>query len=96
MSRVWHLPGTTGVGGIWLQQEYATGTAEQAEVWLRRSPYLALRNISCECRDGTLILRGCLPSYYLKQQAQAAVGRVEGVGPIANEIEVIAPPSRQA
>lgn len=76
------------------ERGHDSGAAEQAEGQLRRSSYLALRSISCECRDGTLILRGCLPSYYLKQQAQAAVARVEGVGSITNEIEVLVPSRR--
>jgi len=29
---------------------------------LRSSPYLALRKVGCECQDGVLTLRGCLPT----------------------------------
>jgi hypothetical protein len=63
--------------------------ADLAERALRNSPYLVLRNVSCECRDGVLILRGCLPTYYLKQVAQAVVGPVDGVRQVVNEIEVL-------
>ena len=49
-----------------------------AEGCLRRNPYLALRNVSCDCRDGVLVLRGCLPSYHLKQVAREVVARLEG------------------
>jgi osmotically-inducible protein OsmY len=63
--------------------------AELAERQLRSSPYLALRNVTCEARDGVVVLRGCLPTYYLKQMAQAVITRVEGVGQIVNEIEVV-------
>jgi osmotically-inducible protein OsmY len=68
-----------------------------AEGCLRRNPYLALKGVSCDCRDGVLVLRGCLPSYHLKQVAQEAVARLEGVGAVDNQIEVVAPanPSRQ-
>ena len=62
--------------------------ADLAERALRNSPYLSLRNIICECRDGVLTLRGCLPTYFLKQVAQAVVASVEGVRQIVNEIEV--------
>ena len=50
--------------------------------------YLALKNISCEFRDGVLTLRGSLPSYYLKQVAQEAVVATEGVERVENHIEV--------
>jgi hypothetical protein len=62
--------------------------AEQAERRLRSHSYLALKNVSCEYRDGVLTLRGCLPTYYLKQVAQAAVGQLDGVRCIVNDIEV--------
>jgi hypothetical protein len=52
---------------------------ELAESKLRRSGYLAMRHLSCELRAGALTLRGCLPSYYLKQVALAVVATVEGV-----------------
>lgn len=61
---------------------------ELAESRLRSNSYLALRNISCEYRDGALILRGRVPSYYLKQIAQQVVATIAGVSPIVNQIEV--------
>ncbi len=66
------------------------GIAEGAEIRLRGNSYLALKNVSCEYREGVLTLRGCLPSYYLKQMAQTAVARLDGVQRIDNLIEVIA------
>jgi osmotically-inducible protein OsmY len=63
---------------------------EGAESCLRSNSYLALKNVSCEYHEGVLTLRGCLPSYYLKQIAQTAVATVDGVSRINNEIEVIA------
>lgn len=66
------------------------GIAEGAEHCLRGNAYLALKNVSCEYSEGVLTLRGCLPSYYLKQMAQAAVSRVAGEVRIVNQIEVIA------
>jgi osmotically-inducible protein OsmY len=67
------------------------GAAEQAESKLRRSAYLALQHLSCEAHAGVLTLRGRLPSYYLKQVAQAVVAAVEGVEHIDNQIEVVPP-----
>jgi len=62
---------------------------EQAESQLLRNPYLALKNVSCEYNEGTLTLHGCLPTYYLKQVAQTAVGRLHGVERIVNQIVVV-------
>jgi osmotically-inducible protein OsmY len=70
------------------------GVKEVAEQCLRRNPYLALKNVSCEYRDGVVVLRGCLPSYYLKQVAQEAVARIEGVASVDNQIHVVSPSPR--
>jgi osmotically-inducible protein OsmY len=70
--------------------------AERAESRLRSNPYLALKNVSCEYCEGVLTLRGCLPTYYLKQIAQTAVARLDGVERIVNDIEVVSPASRKA
>jgi hypothetical protein len=70
------------------------GLRELAEDCLRRNPYLALKNVSCDCHAGVLVLRGCLPSYYLKQVAQEAVACLEGVEAVDNRIEVMPPPCR--
>ena len=65
------------------------GLRELAEGCLRRNPYLALKNVSCDCQAGVLVLRGCLPSYYLKQVAQEAVACLAGVKAVDNQIEVL-------
>lgn len=65
--------------------------AEVAESRLCGSGYPTLRNVRCEHEGSTLTLRGCLPTYYLKQVALAAVIGVESVERIVDEIEVRAP-----
>lgn len=67
---------------------------ERAESHLRHNSYLSLKNVRCDYRDGALILRGCLPTYYLKQMAQSVVARMEGVHRVVNEIEVVCSPYR--
>ena len=62
---------------------------ERAESELRRNAYVALKNIGCEYHEGVLTLHGCLPTYYLKQVAQAVVAPIEGVRRVVNEIEVV-------
>ena len=62
-----------------------------AEARLRQAAYYGLRRLSCECRDGVLTLRGRVPSYYLKQQAQAHLQGIDGVQAIDNQL-IVAPP----
>jgi len=42
----------------------------------------------CEVRDGVLLLRGRVPSYYMKQVAQSIVQCVEGALEIRNQLDV--------
>ena len=55
---------------------------------LKSSPYCPLRSVSCECRQGVLVLRGKLPTFYQKQLAQETVAKVEGVTEVVNETVV--------
>ena len=64
--------------------------AEWAETRLRSNSYLALKNISCAFDEGVLTLRGCVPSYYLKQIAQETLASLEGLAQIDNQIDVVA------
>ena len=65
-----------------------------AERGLRSSRYSALKHVSCDYQGEVLVLRGCLPSYYLKQIAQEVVAhQVQGVGRIDNQIQVVPPAS---
>jgi hypothetical protein len=67
----------------------------EAERALRSGPYPALKQLSCDYRGGVLVLRGCLPSYYLKQVAQEVVARqVRGVSRLDNQIQVVRPAPR--
>ena len=68
-------------------------SAEAARDCLQRSAYFPIRSVSCECHQGVLFLRGPLPTFYLKQIAQEAVARVEGVSQVVNEtvVDALAP-----
>ena len=57
----------------------------------RRSGYPVLREVSRDGHDELIHLRGPIPSHYLKQVAQAVVGKIEGGRLIINHIEVVAP-----
>jgi hypothetical protein len=61
-----------------------------AERALRSGPYPALKKLSCDCQGGVLVLRGCLPTYYLKQIAQEVVAQqLKGAGRLDNQIQVV-------
>ena len=53
-----------------------------------RSPYLPLRKIRCYLHEGVLLLRGRVPTYYLKQLAQTIGNSLHGVRQVVNELEV--------
>lgn len=71
-----------------------TKVTDLIEQHLRHNSYLALSNLSCDDHEGVLVLRGRLPSYFLKQMAQEFVAHIEGVGRIDNQIEVVPPAFR--
>jgi osmotically-inducible protein OsmY len=60
----------------------------EAHSRLDHSPYRELLGIDCELRDGVLILRGRVSSYYIKQIAQSAVFSLENVRELDNRLEV--------
>jgi hypothetical protein len=62
--------------------------AARAENILRQSTYPALWAVTCQQADGTLILRGRVPLFYLKQLAQMLVAKVLNGDQISNQIEV--------
>jgi hypothetical protein len=54
-----------------------------------KSPYGAIRAVSCQMNDGLLTLSGCVPSYYLKQVAQRlALNVLQGLAVIVNQLRV--------
>ena len=69
--------------------------AEIAQAALRRSAYCELQNVSCDFSGGILTLQGRVPTYHLKQLAQASVAEVPGVVEIHNRLEVTASRSAQ-
>lgn len=64
-------------------------TGQVAESQLRSSPYPALHGLTCEFSEGVLTLRGRVPTYYLKQIAQAAVLQLDGVSEVVNSVDVV-------
>jgi len=58
----------------------------------QHGPYLTLRGVHCDLHEGIAVLRGQVPTYYLKQVAQTLAAQVEGVTTIVNRITVDAAP----
>ena len=65
------------------------GVVEAARRRLLGQSHLAIQRIWCEFRDGSLFLRGHVPSFYHKQLAQTAVAGLKGVEQVVNEIDVV-------
>ena len=55
---------------------------------LRSSSHPRLRHVECEYHEGIVILRGRVPTYYLKQLAQSVVLSHSKVEELVNQIEV--------
>jgi osmotically-inducible protein OsmY len=61
----------------------------EAQSRLQKSPYQELWNVACDFQEGVLTLRGCVPSFFLKQVAQSIVFVMERVEKINNHLEVV-------
>ena len=66
----------------------AEGVGKAAAKLLELSGYTALRQLQCEIIESMVIVRGFLPSYYLKQMAQSILQRLEGIQTVMNLVEV--------
>jgi len=56
---------------------------------LAKTGYHKLKAVECSFRDGRIILRGAVPSYYHKQLAQESVRNSPHITQIVNDIEVL-------
>lgn len=63
--------------------------ANSIEGRLRTSPFLPLRTVTCEERDGRVTLRGRVPTQYLQTFADSLVRAIDGVREVSNQIEVV-------
>ena len=55
---------------------------------LKDSDYRRLHNVKCSFHEGVVILKGSVPSFYLKQVAQVLVSKVPGIEIIDNRLKV--------
>ena len=66
----------------------ADSVAHSVTRLFRQSPYRRLGQLMCEHHEGVVIIRGRLPSFYLKQIAQTLASKVDGVEEIINRTDV--------
>ena len=62
---------------------------QAARLRLAKTGYQTLRSVECSFRDGRIVLRGEVPSYYHKQLAQESLRNAPHVTQIVNHIEVV-------
>lgn len=55
---------------------------------LAHSPYWSLRQLACEVEQGRVVVRGKVPSYYLKQVAQTLATQAVDKERLVSEITV--------
>jgi hypothetical protein len=60
----------------------------EARKQLQNSPYYELHEVQCDYHEGVLILRGCVPSYFLKQIAQSLLIYLPSVEELDNHLKV--------
>lgn len=53
------------------------------------NPYLSKRSLRCEAKEGHVVLRGKVHSFFQKQMAQESVRHVDGIVSIENCVEVV-------
>jgi hypothetical protein len=62
--------------------------AKHLQEQLRSSPYWSVRQLACDTSGDCVIVRGIVPSYYLKQVAQSLAMRIAGIGQVRSDIHV--------
>ena len=58
---------------------------------LKASNYRPVTLLDCDLVDGVVVLYGLVPSFYLKQMAQAIIMRLNAVGRIDDQVVVKLP-----
>lgn len=83
------MPWLPGVN-VFLEEAKAMSTTQlsEAAIALKHSPHPALRGLHIEQLDDKIILKGRVPSYYLKQLAQETVMAAYPGQELVNEVTV--------
>jgi osmotically-inducible protein OsmY len=62
---------------------------EAIELALRQTGYLELRDVEVTLDGHDVVLRGRVPTYFMKQKAEFVVRSIAGIATLKGEIEVI-------
>ncbi|MCC7420456.1 MAG: BON domain-containing protein [Planctomycetaceae bacterium] len=62
--------------------------AERVRLTFRQSQHAALRDLATADHDGTIVVSGRVPTFYMKQLAQVVAKNVEGVRKVENRTVV--------
>jgi osmotically-inducible protein OsmY len=81
------------VTGADCAEPFGRGVEDEVNAALQASPYRPIRRVVCSVRQGVLLLTGTVPSYYMKQQAQALVKSL-GVERLVVDNQVVVERSR--
>lgn len=65
-----------------------SATTALLERELLGSPYWSIRQLRCDWRDGQIVIRGNVTSFYMKQLAVAVAAKAVGVGRVQIEVNV--------
>ena len=60
----------------------------RVDLAIQKSPHLAGRHLVLETRNGSVVLRGTVDSFFEKQMAQEALRDIDGITEIHNHLEV--------
>lgn len=60
----------------------------EVRIRLSHSPYWSVRQLACEVEQGRVVIRGCVPTYYLKQVAQTVASQTVDKERLVSEITV--------
>lgn len=69
-------------------EQFDCDLLDRVKAFLYQRGYAPLRSLTVAVEKGIVILRGVLPTYYLRQVALACIKRVAGVTTVVDYIEV--------
>lgn len=63
--------------------------SQRIHLTLSLDPHVGNRQVNFELINRDVLLTGTVRSYYQKQMAQESLRRVEGIGRVVNQLEVV-------
>lgn len=70
------------------ERTFEDDLAEEIALALRGTGYLELYDVDVSVDGHDVLLRGCLPSYFMKQKAEYVTRSIPGVVTLKSDIEV--------